>query len=178
MPDDKIAPALKKTLLSNKKSILNRWTDIIFDDYQADGAKFFRENTDAFRNPVGTAIRKETEVIFDQIVDEMDPSILRGSLDNLLKIRSVQDLTPLEAVSFVFFFKRAIAEEYKSDLHRLIQVEDLLHLHAKIDRLALMAFGIYMECREKINQIRINEIKKRTFSIHEKRIRKENDPGE
>jgi len=39
--------------------------------------------------------------------------------------------------------------------------EELLNFEQRIDKIALMAFDIYMECREKIYEIKIKEFKQR-----------------
>jgi myo-inositol catabolism protein IolC len=45
---------------------------------------------------------------------------------------------------------------------------ELLKLESKIDQLCLMAFDIYMQCREKIYQISANETRNRTFRAFER----------
>ena len=40
-------------------------------------------------------------------------------------------------------------------------LSELASLESKIDRVALLAFEKYMNCREKLHEIRIGEIKKR-----------------
>jgi hypothetical protein len=47
-------------------------------------------------------------------------------------------------------------------------IADYLEFESKIDRLCLMAFDIYMECKEKIYQISANETRNRTFSAFER----------
>lgn len=153
----------KKILLDKKKIILERWVDLIIDCYPSEGGKFFRDTADPFRNPVGAAIQKETMILYEQLTGAMNEEIINKSLENLIKIRSIQDLTPSQAVSFVFFLKQAITEESALD------GEESLEIHSRIDKLALMAFDIFMNCREKIFQIRVNEIKKRVIPARDRR---------
>jgi hypothetical protein len=77
-------------------------------------------------------------------------------LDSILKIRSVQDFSPSKAVGFVFLLKRAIGETLKSELCKEPVFDEWLKLQSRIDDLALQAFDIYMGCREKICEIRVD----------------------
>jgi hypothetical protein len=64
----------------------------------------------------------------------------------------VQDLTPSEAVGFVFLVRSILLG---ANPPRPAMIE------AHIDRLALMAFDQYMKCREQIAEVRVNEAGRR-----------------
>jgi hypothetical protein len=73
----------------------------------------------------------------------------------------VLDLSPSAAVGFVFLLKRAIGEEMRGgDAQRTCEA-GLAELHGQIDRLALEAFDLFMQCREKIYDLRLREIRNR-----------------
>jgi hypothetical protein len=80
-------------------------------------------------------------------------------LDAILKIRSVQDFSPSKAVGFIFLLKRAIGETLKNEICRESVMSEWLGFQSRIDDLALHAFDIYMGCREKICEIRVNQAK-------------------
>ena len=46
--------------------------------------------------------------------------------------------------------------------------DDLVDLESRIDRVALLAFEKYTECREKLHEIRNNEIKSRALKLLER----------
>ena len=88
----------------------------------------------------------------------MDPAKVCISLDNILRIKAVQELSPGQAVSFIFLLKQAITEELGREIEKS-RLGQWFEFEARIDKLASMAFDIYMQCREKIHQLRIKEIK-------------------
>ncbi|MBW2228632.1 MAG: hypothetical protein JRG99_15335, partial [Deltaproteobacteria bacterium] len=45
---------------------------------------------------------------------------------------------------------------------------ELLLFESKIDRLSLIAFNLYVQCREKIYELKANEMKNRTFRAFER----------
>ena len=155
---------LINTLLIRKEILLEKWIKLILDGYQNEGARFFTENENPFQNPVGTKTKSETELILSQILGEMDSASLEESLEKIIKIRSIQEFSASEAVSFLFLLKNIIGEEINADEYMDIQTTDILNIYARIDKVLLMAFDIYMNNRERISQIKINEIK-RKFSF-------------
>ena len=82
-----------------------------------------------------------------------------------MRIRAVQDFTPSQALSFIFPLKRIIREELCVEIAEKQLSDEMLSLESAIDNLALSAFDIYMKCREKIYDIKANEVKRSTFRL-------------
>lgn len=154
-------------LRSERGALLERWKDLIVQDYPEESAGFLRRQRDRFRNPVGHAIETGVDSIFDNIVSGRSAADSRDPLEEIIKIRAVQDLSPARAVGFVHLLKRAVLEnggELFSDGNNW---EELLALYERIDQLTLLAFEIHAHCREKIYDIRTIEIKRRTAKLQE-----------
>jgi hypothetical protein len=80
----------------------------------------------------------------------------------------VQDFTPSKAVNFIFILKKVVREELKKEI-RQDQIDDeLLSFESKVDDLALFAFNIYMQCRDQLNQLKVDELKRMTFTLLKK----------
>jgi len=157
------------TLLDqNRKIVLGKWFDRIVRTYPEVTAGFLAKQKDQFRNPVGHAISRSIGPIFDQVVSAMDTDEILEALDGVIRIRSVQDFTPSEAVAFVFELKAAIREAMDSQIRDPRKWDDLRELESRIDRVALLAFEKYTECREKLHEIRNNEIKSRALQLLER----------
>jgi len=148
---------LENILLENKVTILKRWLDLILETYPGDAATLLRKDRNHFANPVGSTISQEIEALFKGLLENKGPEVLSASLDSILKIRSVQDFSPSEAVGFVFLLKKAIGETLKSQTYEEPVRDEWLKFYSKIDELALLGFDIYMNCREKICEIRVNK---------------------
>lgn len=159
-----------KNLLSEKKAvILKRWFDTILQNYPDETSQFLKDQKDPFSNPVGFTIIDSIGGIFENLLSEGDIAAGIGNiplfLDNIIRIRAVQDISPSQAIRFVFQLKEAIREEIKREIQEKQFSEELPALEAKIDAVAMLAFDIYMRCREKIYEISVNEIRNMAFKL-------------
>jgi len=148
---------LKELIEKKRKEILKRWFDLIVETYPSDAATLMKKDRDPFTNPVGSTVSREIEFLFSGLSEGCDPKKISGSLDSILKIRSVQDFSPSKAVEFVFLLKRAIGEVLKGDIEKEGAMEEWQTFQSKIDGMALQAFDIYVDCREKIYEIRAKQ---------------------
>ncbi len=147
---------------------MDRWRDLIVRTYPADASEFLKREKDRFNNPVGYAITRGTEDIYDALIEGSGPTVLSSAVDGIVRIRSVQDFSASEAVAFVFLLKTAIRDVFAVQMRENGFVEQLLAFESAIDELALFTFDSYMKCREKIHNIRINEIENGAFKPRER----------
>lgn len=138
---------------------MERWFQLILETYPADTSRFLKQEKDRFINPVGYTISQEIEALYDELLQEMNPDKLAACLDNIIRIRAVQDFPPSQTIAFIFLLKKAIREELASEIAENRVLEELLKFESKIDQLVLLALDIYMKCREKVFEIRVNEAK-------------------
>jgi len=151
--------ALSKLLTQNKDSILQRWFNLIADTYPTEVSGFLK-GKDRFSNPVGHIIFQETNTLYEELLQgRVDSDKASVSLEDIVKITAIQDFTPGEAISFVFLLKQAIIDELGSKIVKEQSFSEWLNFEASIDKLASAAFDKYLKCREKIYELRVNEIK-------------------
>ena len=148
---------LKDLVEKKRKEILKRWFDLIVETYPSDAATLMKKNRDPFTNPMGSTISREIEFLFSGLCEGCDPGKISGPLDSILKIRSVQDFSPSKAVEFVFLLKKAMGEILKGDIEKEGVMEEWQTFQSRIDGMALQAFDIYVDCREKIYEIRVKQ---------------------
>jgi hypothetical protein len=157
------------TLLEDKReAVLERWFDAIVKTYPRQTSEFLLKQKDQFRNPLGYAIERAIGPIYDQIVTGMNEAELLESLDGIVRIRSVQEFTPSQAVAFVFELKTVIREVLGDRFRDIERSGGLVGMDAKIDRVAMLAFDKYMECRQQLFEIRTGEIRRQSASIMER----------
>ena len=82
-------------------------------------------------------------------------------LDPIIRMRAVQDFSASKATAFVFFLKQIVREAMASEFRDPVLASQMLAFEARIDRLALMAFDHYTACREKLSEIRTDEMRRR-----------------
>ena len=143
-------------LLQNQTAILKRWFSLILEAYPADAAALMREDQNRFTNPVGSTLSREIESLFKGLVENCEPERFSAPLSGILKIRSVQDFSPSQAVGFVLFLKKAIGETLGNGIIKGSVLDEWLEFQSRIDEVSLRAFDLYMECREKICEITVN----------------------
>lgn len=154
---------LHSLLLKQRAAIVERWLEKVHATYPEDSSRFLVAESDRFANPVGQTLREAIGTLVDGFIEGAADDVA-GSLDRIIRIRAVQDFTPSQALAFVFQLKEVVRELVpSSELSEVIDV-----LHRRIDELALAAFDIYMTCKEKIYEIRVNEMKNRTFKLVER----------
>lgn len=159
---------LKDLLLEKKSSILKRWFDAIVASYAPDTSNFFKNNHNQFANPVGYTFSEVTHGLFEELLQGGAPERYFPYLNDIIKIKAVQDFSPSQSVSFLFLLKNVVREELKKELQRN-QFQDELHsLDSEIDALALLAFDMFMKCREKIFEIKTNEARNMMFRLLQK----------
>lgn len=156
---------LEEFLSQKRATIVKEWLEAVLETYPPDASKFLKHEKDRFSNPVGFTISSELENIFEEILKGVDSEGISPFLDRIIRVRAVQDFSPSQAVSFIFDLKKVVREEFGSAISRNGGYDELLTFESKIDRLAMLAFDIYMKCREEICEIRVNEVKNRTFGL-------------
>ena len=154
---------LEKLIEQNKAAITRKWFELTVQTYAPDTAQFFKSNTDPFANPVGGTMLKGLYGLLDQLINGMDLETITSHLDPIIRIRAVQNFTPSQATAFILSLKTVLRENLAKELRDRRIASELVAFESKIDRLCLMAFDIYMQCREKIFQISANETRNRTF---------------
>jgi hypothetical protein len=156
----------EKHLKDNKQNLVNQWFSAVIDTYPKESAKFFKSNTDPFANPVGNTIKRNLDLLFDQVIKpQMDASAAKEALDPVIRIRAVQEFTPARALSFILRIKQITAKQLSS-LQKEKGIETYrAAIDANADELLLMAFDIYTACKHQIYSLRINEAKQRVRQL-------------
>jgi len=151
---------LIEQLALQKVAIVNKWFARVADTYPAETARFLRRQKDPFANPVGQTTHQSLNILIGLLSNELDAAAAHAALDPILRIRAIQDFTPAKATRFVFDLKNILREAIPAD-HQTYN--EMTSIERRIDELALIAFDIYMQCREKIYDLKANEMKERTY---------------
>lgn len=158
-----------RDLLSKKKSaLLERWFDIVLETYPSDSSGFLKKKNRQFTNPIGFTIFQGLEDLLDELLQEreMDVEKVSSVLENIVRIRAVQDVTPSRALIFIFRLKNVLREELGST--GSTPFEEIDALGSRIDSMALISFDLFMKCREKIYDLKANELRNMTFRLLQK----------
>lgn len=160
---------LHSLLSEHKAAIVERWYDAIIGTYPADTAKFFRKEQDQIANPVGQNIASAARIIVEELLrDSAAPTEkLSEALDTIVRIRAVQQFSAGRAVSFVFALKEVVEQELGAVVDGELRGA-FRGFERLVDNLALHAFEIYAGCRERLHEIRLKEMKRKTYKLVER----------
>ncbi|MBA3018361.1 MAG: RsbRD N-terminal domain-containing protein [Proteobacteria bacterium] len=159
---------LDNLLKRNKDAIVKKWLSLAIDAYPADTSKFIKSQKDPFANPVGNTF-SNLGPLFDELLNEMDYKSITSYLYPIIRVRAVQPiLSSSQSIGFILSLKKVIRESFKKEFSDNDILKELLVFELKIDELALIAFDVYMKCREQVYEIKANEERNRTFRAFER----------
>ena len=85
-------------------------------------------------------------------------------MDPLVRIRAVQNFSPSQATSFILSLKKVVITHLQKELNDIQIFNEFLQFESKIDTLILIAFDIYVECREKIYELKVTTERNKIYS--------------
>ncbi len=150
---------LKELLVNKKSSIVDNWIQLIVETYPSKTSSFLKSQKDRFSNPVGYTISSSVEKIFEEIISQRDIERIKIFLNDIIKIRAVQDFSPSQATGFIFSLKKVLRKELEQEIIEGKILTEIIDIESYIDNVALVAFDLYMDAREKLFKIRVSEIK-------------------
>ncbi len=150
---------LEEHLINNRSSIIKKWRGVVLGTYPEGTQRFLTKEKSRFANPVGHVIDRDIETLYDELIKGEDKQKIASCLDNIIRIRAVQDFKPSHAVSFVLDLKRIVREELAAGPAKNGLWEELQVFETRVDDVALLAFDVYSQCRQKIYDIRVKEVK-------------------
>jgi len=159
---------LQELLRKKRDGIIDTWFNLVLELFPSDSSQFLKNQKNKFSNPVGNTISSELSIVFDEIAENRKTEKLLDSLEKIIKIMSIQNLSPSEGIEFTFLLKKAIRSEIKQELESGQFYSELMEFESRVDTLAGLAFNLYVESREKIFEIRVNEIKARSNRLIER----------
>ncbi len=162
----------------HKKIVLKKWFDSVVDTYPTETKRFLLGQRDRFTNPVAASISDGLDGILQGLIagTDLESSDFSGFLDRIVRVRAIQEFSASEALGFIFLLKTVVKDTLGKEIVQQGLTEQLAAFEANVDRLALLAFDKYMECRERIFEIRIREIKDSTCRTWERICRKYGEP--
>lgn len=155
--------AIEKYLLKHKKNLAGQWFDLLAGTYPLETVRLLKKETNQFANPVGQTFLTAIDEILDEFLGQNSSDAMWPLLDKVIRIRAVQDFSPSSSLAFIFHLKtlaRGVLEEELAS--GLIDPAELPDFDRKVEALALLAFDVYMRCRENLFEVRMTELKNRT----------------
>jgi hypothetical protein len=150
---------LSEHIREAKPTVVERWYDLLLESYPPETVTLWKSKQDKFTSPVGATFSKALRTLVDEVVAWRDASALTAPLEDIVRIRAVQEMAPGKALAFILGFKKLLRELFAEDITREDLVQELAMYDARIDNLALLAFDVYTKNREKLFEMRVTEFK-------------------
>lgn len=161
--------SLENVLDQKREEFLIKWFQLMVDAYPAETAKFLKREKNPFANPVGRSIHEGISGILDLLVRGVEHGKASEFLDRIIRVRAVQDFSPAQALAFVFDLRGLLRDVLVKEIDEGgITADELALFDAKVDELALISFNVYTACREQLYEIKVEEIKNRSFRLLQK----------
>ena len=144
-----------------QEQILKKWNEAVFATYPLDTTGIARTKEDPFRNPGGHAIRLALEEIYNAVSGRLSSErLLRGPLEMFVKLRAVQNFTPVQALGVMYLLKPLLRERILPACLQKGLLDEYLEAESRLDTAALLACDVYTASRERVFEERIGEIKR------------------
>ena len=156
---------LANLLREKRDAIVKRWLEDVLSTYSPDASAAFGREKDPFANPVGHSLRVGTQGIFEALLNGRDAEEIRRHLQGIVKVRAVQEFSASQAVGFVFRLKEAVRAELGKLARDPRFSSELTEFEREIDEIALAAFDVFVQCREQVYELRVNEVKRRVSGL-------------
>jgi hypothetical protein len=152
-------------LLAEKEAVIvKRWLKHVLAAFPVEGGRFLEKQQDRFANPLGANFSEGLAGLFSHLRSEA-PGDVTAILEQLMKVRAVQaEDTPAESLAFIFALKDIIRDECRKEWGPALDAEWPMFA-ARIDRLALRAFDLYMASRERLFQVRLRELQSGNYVL-------------
>ena len=153
---------LSELLVERKPAIIKGWMDSMLELYHKDTRTFLVKRKDQFANPIGHSLSTNLELLYELLLENKDLDAVKAesALDELIRVRSIQDFSSSDCVSFIFLLKDVVHQELENELKEASLIKEFLLLGSRIDRLMLLGFDIHMRYRERIYKIKADTVKR------------------
>ncbi len=148
---------------NHSEKIIDSWVEYTLSTYIS--SNFFKKERDQFANPVGGSVRRSLTALLPLLSRGADVKECRPVIEELMAVRAVQDFSPSQAVAPLNAVKHITREVFGADKERSHLVSGLYDFEFAVDLAVLAAFDCYMEHRERLYQVRINEIRSGTHIL-------------
>lgn len=150
-----------------KEVLLQKWVDKYYAAYPLGSTGFIRTSTDRFKNPIGIITQTSLNTLYDAAIGEdIELNDVHKALSELVQLRAIQEMPPSRAVGPMAQLKTLFKEEVFDILvkdnkdPKILQeiFAEFFTVGARIDSLLLLSLDLYSADRERVFNLRVEEI--------------------
>jgi hypothetical protein len=152
-------------LSAKSPAIFEKWLDILLGSYPPETVLFFKKEKDPFANPIAHQLTRGLTDVFTALLEDQGSEAAVVAVDEVIRVMALRDINPSRALAFLFYLKSIVREELAQELEDPALAQEMVELESRIDGLALLGFDSYMQRREKLCEIKVNEVKSRVSGL-------------
>ncbi len=152
--------SLKAKCQEAKDKVLEKWLADFFKHYGIDAQGVSRTVDDRFMNPVGFVVKNATKILFSAVIgEEIEREEVQKQVYELMRIQAIQQLSPAQAHLPFIALKEHLFQLLNSDLNGKENFLEFKTMTDRVDTLMLMAFDVFMQDKEVLYRVRVQELK-------------------
>lgn len=148
-----------------KLEIFRLWYQTMLDSFPRKSRGLITINQDRFTNPMGYTLYEGMRQILETVVNLSPIEELDEALGKIIKVKAIQEKQPNDGLDFLFALKKIIRARCDALSGQFTENEALFEMEDQIDSIILKAHVIFVESREKISQLKVSEVEKRTHML-------------
>jgi len=149
----------------NKSIIVDNWFSEIASNFPSETIPFLKKKNKQFSNPMGYNLFQGVESIVDYLTGQKTIDEASSALEEMIKIIAVQNWSAEQSLSFMYDIKKVFINLLGGHIEKQGLLGDWINLESEIDYLTLKAFDLFMQTRERLYDIRANQMRNRTFRL-------------
>ncbi len=162
-----------ESLACQRELIAAKWLERALDSYPEETRRFFIQERDPFRNPVGSELRRGLPLLVDALLGGKDIKEVVPALESIVRMRAVQETDASRAASFLFTLGEIVRQVVDSGDDTDGSNRFLAELDGRIRDLVRMAEAMFMDCRGQIARLKDAEASRRSFVARRLAARKQ-----
>jgi hypothetical protein len=156
---------LTELLTQNKPKIVDLWLQHVLESFPPETARFYKNIKDRFDNPMGYRLNQAMPALFEALLQGMARDDLMARLDEVISVKAIQNVSPSQALAFLFTLKNVVREVLARELAQADLAAELHEFDLTVDGMALLGFDVYTQRREKLCEIKVDEFKRRVGGL-------------
>ena len=156
---------LVQRIAEKKAEVVKQWHQTALKGFPKQSRLLLASNSDRFSNPIGFTLQDSIDAIFAFLFCEGSAEEMETSLGRLVKLKAVQDPGSNDALEFILPLKGIVREQAGVGSSKFQNHAELFAIEDQIDQILLKAHRIFVESRELISQLKVNEMRNKTHGL-------------
>ena len=155
--------SLSEQIIGKRTKIIRLWFKEVLECFPKQSRIMIANNSNHFSNPIGYTLREGIDEIFSFAVGEKSLEEIDLGLGRLIKLKAIQEVQDANPLLFLFALKKIVRENCGAHSSQFSEIKELLEIESRLDHIIQKAYEIYVQSREKILELQVNEIKNKNY---------------